>query len=136
MRNFILFCLIMMVFNGCESTNYPSSRSNSTGNNSATNSTNNFEALMAKDKIGKVQRNGEVVNQLINEQPGDKLAAITIENKTNCNIIVKISGIKNYFLPIYKNDKNFLLINKGNYTFSSQFCRAKYYKKKVLWKVL
>ena len=124
MRYFFLLCFLLVVFCGCETTNYPSSRS--------TSSANNFEALIAKDKAGKTQRNGEVVNQLINEQPGDKAAAITIINNTNCNIIVKMSGTKNYLLPIYKNDKNFILIDKGNYTFSSDFCRAKYYKQKSI----
>jgi hypothetical protein len=131
-RKVILLCVIVLIFNSCESTNYPSIRSTSLPSNNVSNSQNNFEVLIAKDKIGKLQRNGEIVNQLLNEQPSDRSAAITIENTTNCNIIVRISGVKNYLLPIYKNDKNFILIDKGSYTFSSDFCRAKYYKQKSI----
>lgn len=132
MRNFILFCILMVIFNSCETTIYPSTRNVYPNKSSNVSERNEFESLMKKDKIGKIQRNGEVVNQLINERPGDKMAAITVKNNTKCDIIVRISGAKNYLLPVYKNDKNFILIDKGNYTFSSNFCIAKYYKQKSI----
>ena len=132
MKKFLLLCLMTIIFHNCESTNYPSSRSNSTANPNISSSTSDFGALMVKDKIDKNQRSAAVVSQLINDSPTDKVAAIVIENTTNCNIIVRISGAKNYLLPIYKNDKNFLIIDKGNYTFSSNFCRAKYYTQKSI----
>ncbi|SFI13036.1 DUF6759 domain-containing protein [Halpernia frigidisoli] len=132
MKNFALFYLMLITFVGCESTNYRVIRNGVRVSKTIPTSTNEFERLMEKDKIGKTQRNGEVVSQLINEKPSDKSAAITIENTTNCNIVVRILGAKNYLLPIYKNDKNFILIDKGNYTFSSDFCRAKYYKQKSI----
>lgn len=132
MKYLIALCFSFLFFVACESTNHRVIRNGSPVTKSVPVNKSEFERLIEIDKIGKIQRNGEVVNQLLNEQPEDKFAVITIENNTNCNIIVTITGTKNYRLPVYKNDKNFILIDKGNYTFSSDFCRAKYYKQKCI----
>lgn len=130
MRNAILLFILIVIFNSCESTNYPSNRVFNTNNSSFYTEKNEFEALMQKDKLDRTQRSAAVVTQLINDSPSDKVAALVFENTTNCNIIVRIYGTKNYTLPIYKHDKNYLIVDKGNYTFTSNFCDSKYKSQK------
>jgi hypothetical protein len=120
----------MLIFNSCETVNYPSNRSVYPNNSSIANASNEFEALMIKDKLDKNQRSAAVVSQLINDQPTDKVAALVFENNTNCNIIVRISGAKNYRLPIFKSSRNFLIIDKGSYAFTSNFCNSTYNSRK------
>lgn len=92
-----------------------------------------FAELMETDKKDKLQRAAEAVNQLINESPNDPKASVLIKNETNCNIIVRISGNNfSYNLPIPKSDKNYIMLNKGTYTFKSNFCEAKYLSTKTL----
>ena len=130
MKNFSLICLFLVCIAGCSPTIYSSTRPVNSTDSSVSNENSEFASLMIKDKIDKNQRSAAVINQLLNDQPKDKIAAVVLENKTNCNIIVRISGAKNYILPIYKNDKNFLIVDKGNYIFNSNFCNSKYYKQK------
>lgn len=126
MKNVFLLSVFLLIFNSCETSNYPSNRSVYQNNSSVSVESNEFNVLMVKDKLDKNQRSAAVVSQLINDQPTDKIAALVFENHTDCNIIVRIYGAKNYTLPINKNDKNFLIVDKGNYTFTSNFCVAKY----------
>lgn len=130
MKNILLLCFVNFLFKSCGVYSNPSNYPVTSVNSSVYNEMNEFNNLIEKDKIDKNKRTAEVVSQLINDQPSDKIAALIFENKTNCNIIVRIFGTKNYTIPVYKNDKNYLIINKGNYTFTSNFCKSKYNTRK------
>ncbi|WP_417430668.1 DUF6759 domain-containing protein [Halpernia sp.] len=130
MKYFLLLSFIIFIFKSCDVYSNPSSYPASSGNSSVYSENKEFNTLMVKDKIDKNKRTAEVISQLINDQPTDKIAALVFDNKTNCNIIVRIYGGKNYTIPVYKNDKNYLIVDKGNYTFTSNFCNSKYNSRK------
>ena len=132
MKKILLLCVLVLFFGSCEKTSYRVVRTKNPTNTSAPEEKTDFESLMIKDKLDKNQRSAAVLNQLFNDSPIDKVSAVIIENKTNCDIIVRITGATNHLLPIYKNDRNFLILDKGNYTFSANLCRAKYLKQKKI----
>lgn len=72
------------------------------------------------------QKTADLLTHMFSNDPNRKDAYVQITNKSKCNLIVKISGKKFYNLTVPANNQNFLLIDKGTYTFSSSICDAKY----------
>lgn len=80
-------------------------------------------------KDGNNEKNKQaaaVLTHLFNNDPGDKNAYIQIENKSKCNLIVKISGKKFYNLTIPANNNNFIMVDKGTYKLTTSICDAQY----------
>lgn len=67
-----------------------------------------------------------VLTHLFNNDPNKKEAYVEIMNKSKCNIIVQFKGRKFYNLNVNANTKNYLLVDKGSYTLSTDVCNAKY----------
>lgn len=91
---------------------------------------NKLERQVNRDlKDGSNDRNkktAELLTHLFSNDPNDKSAYIQIENKSACNLIVKISGKKYYNLTIPARNNNFILVDKGTYTLTTSVCDAKY----------
>ena len=85
-----------------------------------------FAILIKQDSINKHQNAAESLDVLLNENSNDSRVSVIINNNSNCNIIVRISGNKSYNLPIRKNFRNFILIEKGTYSMGANLCRARY----------
>lgn len=85
-----------------------------------------FIALLKVDSLTKRQRAAEAVNQFINDSIDAETAAILFRNKSDCNIIVRISGASDYNLPIPKQDINYLVLPKGQYQLKSKLCHSEY----------
>ena len=117
--------LTFAIFKSCESVPY-------NYRNSPAENGDNFEELMKQDALDKKLRAVEALNLFLNETPSDKNAAILFENNSNCNIVIRISGAKNYKLPIRKLGKNYVVLPKGNYQFQSYVCNSKYNSTKNL----
>ena len=137
-RNFIIVIVGLMIvsalFHQCEPT-YHVTRGNTptSGNTSSNSAASEFEVLMKKDALDKENRAAEAINQFLNDQPSDPKSAILFKNNTNCNIIIRISGKgKNYTLPVEKLKINYLVLEKGTYTFKTNLCRSKYNSTKNL----
>ncbi len=71
-----------------------------------------------------------LLTHLFNNDPNRREAYIQIENKSKCNMIVKIAGKKFYNLNVPANNKNFILVNKGTYNITTNVCDAKYSSRK------
>ena len=74
----------------------------------------------------KNKRTAALLTHMFNTDSRSKEAYIQIVNKSECNLIVKISGKKFYNLDVPARNQNFLLIDKGNYTITTSVCDAKY----------
>lgn len=74
----------------------------------------------------KTQRTVDLLNHLFSNNPNSREAYVSIENKSKCNLIVKISGKKFYNLEIPAKSQNFILVDKGSYTLTTNVCDAKY----------
>lgn len=85
-----------------------------------------FDMLMKQDSINKHQTAAESLDVLLNEDPNNKKVSLIIYNTSNCNIILRFAGKKFYNLPIYKNNKNFILVEKGSYSLGANLCNARY----------
>lgn len=80
------------------------------------------------------QKTVALLNHLFSNDPNRKEAYVQIENKSKCNMIVKISGKKFYNLDVKAHDQNFILVDKGTYTLTTNVCDAKYSSVKTITK--
>lgn len=74
----------------------------------------------------KAKKTASMLTHLFNNDPSDKEAYINIRNKSNCRLIVKISGKKYYNLDVPAKGQNFIMIEKGEYVLTTMVCDAKY----------
>lgn len=82
----------------------------------------------------KAKKTASMLTHLFNNDPSDKEAYINIKNKSNCRLIVKISGKKYYNLDVPAKGQNFVLIEKGDYVLTTMVCDAKYSSLKKITK--
>ncbi len=87
-----------------------------------------------KGTSAKSQQTVDLLNHIFNSDPTSKTAYVQIVNKSNCNLIVKISGKQFYNLSVPANNQNFILVDKGNYTLTTSVCDAKYSSAKSISK--
>ena len=74
----------------------------------------------------KSKKTAAMLTHIFNDDPSDKEAYINIKNRSNCRLIVKISGKKYYNLDVPAKGQNFILIDKGEYVLTTMVCDAKY----------
>lgn len=74
----------------------------------------------------KHKKTAAMLSRIFNYDPNEKDAYINIKNKSNCRLIVKISGKKYYNLDVPAKGQNFVLIEKGDYVLTTMVCDAKY----------
>ncbi|MBW8359325.1 MAG: hypothetical protein K0M63_05925 [Weeksellaceae bacterium] len=91
-----------------------------------------FAELMVLDSINKQETTAESVDLLLNENPVDNRISLLVNNNTDCNIILRFSGDQSYSLPIRKNFRNFIVIEKGNYSVGANLCNSRYVSSKTL----
>lgn len=89
-----------------------------------------FKRLMQQDSINKGQKSANAVNVLLDDNTNK--ASVRFVNNSNCNIIVRFSGIRSYSLPVRKRGENFIVIDKGNYTLSSNLCNSIYSTRAII----
>lgn len=75
---------------------------------------------------GQQQKTEQVLNHLFNSNESSSDAYVEIVNKSECSLIMKFSGKKNYNLTVPAKNKNYILLEKGNYSLSTNLCDAGY----------
>lgn len=120
MRYLFLLSSVLLLFS-CATTPAPVVRQTSEQMERA-----EFEALMKLDSINKNQNAAESLDILLNDGDDGKRVSVIINNKTNCNIIVRFAGAQFYNLPIYKNRMNFIVLEKGSYAVGANLCSSRY----------
>lgn len=86
---------------------------------------------MEKDSISKKETAAESLEVLLNGDPNDKRVSLIINNASNCDIIVRFAGAKSYNLPVRKNFRNFIVIEKGTYSMGANLCNSRFSKTKT-----
>ncbi|MGO4707989.1 DUF6759 domain-containing protein [Chryseobacterium sp. 2TAF14] len=142
MKKTILLCVFTVLFiNSCGTTTHSSTRkpvkksfpaaSNiGTKISPAAQTEREYQALL---KIYKPET-AEVLNSLLNSSSNSTTVSISVENKSNCNMVLTISG-KNYFkkIPIGANKTGSVMIPKNqNYNLSGMLCNSFYEKIKYV----
>ena len=80
----------------------------------------------------------KILNSLFDNDPNAKECIVMIENKSDCNIIVRMEGvgITKYRLPVPAHGDNSIVVQKGDYLFTSIVCGAQYASQKTIQKPL
>ncbi|UFH33836.1 hypothetical protein LNP04_09090 [Chryseobacterium sp. C-71] len=104
----------------------------------ADNEASEFNMLMADNPVEHKNKTVKILNSLFDNDPNAKECIVMIENKSDCNIIVRIEGIGNtkYRLPVPAHGDNSMVIQKGDYLFTSIVCGAQYASQKTIQKPL
>lgn len=88
---------------------------------------NTISNTKKSSQVSKSQKDvAALLTHMFDNDPTKKEAYIHIKNNSLCEIIVKIKGRKSYEMKIPAQNSNYLLLDKGNYTLTSDICNAKY----------
>jgi hypothetical protein len=95
-----------------------------------------FNMLMAENPMEHKNKTVKILNSLFDNDPNAKECIVMIENRSDCNIIVRIEGIgtTKYRLPIPAHEDNSIVVQKGDYLFTSIVCGAQYASQKTIQK--
>lgn len=97
-----------------------------------------FKVLMTESASDHKSKTVNILNSLFDNDPNSKESIVLIENKSDCNMIVRIDGVgnANYRLAIPSRSENSIVVPKGNYLFSSNVCGAEYASQKTIQKAI
>jgi hypothetical protein len=97
-----------------------------------------FNMLMAENPVEHKNKTVKILNSLFDNDPTAKECIVMIENKSDCNIIVRMEGIgvTKYRLPVPAHGDNSIVVQKGDYLFTSIVCGAQYASQKTIQKPL
>lgn len=97
-----------------------------------------FKMLMTQSPTDHKNKTVGILNSLFDNDPNSKECIVLIENKSDCNMIVRIEGAGNvnYRLAIPSRAENTILVQKGSYLFSSKVCGAQYASQKTVEKAI
>lgn len=100
--------------------------------------TEEFNQLMKISSGEHKNKTVDALNSLFDNNSTSKELVVMIENKSDCNIIVRMEGEvgKNYKLPVPSKKQNLIVLEKGGYTFTSNICGSQYVSKKNIQKAL
>jgi len=97
-----------------------------------------FEMLMSVNPVQHKNNTVKILNSLFDNDPNSKESIVLIENKSKCNIIMRIEGVGNtkYRLAIPAQSDNTIVVAKGDYLFTSLLCGAQYASQKTVQKAV
>ncbi|MBB4807658.1 hypothetical protein HNP38_002964 [Chryseobacterium defluvii] len=97
-----------------------------------------FNMLMAVSPVEHKNKTVKILNSLFDNDPYSKECIVLIENKSDCNIIVRMEGVGNtkYRLAVPAHGDNSIVVSKGDYLFTSLVCGAQYASQKTIQKPL
>ncbi|PWN63468.1 DUF6759 domain-containing protein [Chryseobacterium oncorhynchi] len=95
-----------------------------------------FNMLMKVSPIEHQNKTVKILNSLFDNDPNAKEFIILIQNNSDCNIIVRMEGVGNskYRLAVPAHGDNSIVIEKGQYLFTSLVCGAQYASQKTIQK--
>lgn len=85
-----------------------------------------FQRLISSTSKEHTEKTIKLLNTMFNDNANSKEAIILFRNKSDCNLIVKIQGIDFYTIAVPANGENTIVVNKGNYTLTSNVCDVLY----------
>ncbi|WP_106914437.1 DUF6759 domain-containing protein [Chryseobacterium aurantiacum] len=95
-----------------------------------------FNMLMKISPVEHQNKTVKILNSLFDNDPNAKECIILIQNNSDCNIIVRMEGVgtTKYRLAIPAHADNSIVIEKGQYLFTSLVCGAQYASQKTIQK--
>ncbi|WP_326981161.1 DUF6759 domain-containing protein [Chryseobacterium sp. MYb264] len=97
-----------------------------------------FNMLMGENPVEHKNKTVKILNSLFDNDPNAKECIVMIENKSDCNIIMRMEGVgtTKYRLPVPAHGDNAIVVQKGDYLFTSIVCGAQYASQKTIQKPL
>ncbi|WP_374465656.1 DUF6759 domain-containing protein [Chryseobacterium sp.] len=93
-----------------------------------------FKKLIAENSAEHKEKTVKLLNAMFNEDITRKEAILLFKNNSDCNIVLRVEGKDYYNLAVPAHGENFIVINKGSYTLSSNICDIKYFSQKDIKK--
>ncbi|AZB23762.1 hypothetical protein EG339_03545 [Chryseobacterium bernardetii] len=95
-----------------------------------------FNMLMNVSPIEHQNKTVKILNSLFDNDPNAKECIVLIQNQSDCNIIVRMEGVGNtkYRLAVPAHKDNSIVVEKGQYLFTSLVCGAQYASQKTIQK--
>jgi hypothetical protein len=87
-----------------------------------------------QDEKPDSQKTAALLTAIFSNDPNRKEAYVDFQNNSKCGIVIKITGKQNYSLSVPAKGKNFILVEKGTYTLTTDICGAKYSSTKDITK--
>ncbi|ANF51075.1 hypothetical protein A0O34_11365 [Chryseobacterium glaciei] len=97
-----------------------------------------FNMLMSVSPTEHKNKTVQILNSLFDNDPMSKECIVLIQNKSDCNIIVRMEGIgtTKYRLAVPAHNESSVVVTKGDYLFTSIVCGAQYASQKTIQKPL
>lgn len=97
-----------------------------------------FNMLMSVSPTEHKNKTVQILNSLFDNDPMSKECIVLIQNKSDCNIIVRMEGIgtTKYRLAVPAHNESSVVVNKGDYLFTSVVCGSQYASQKTIQKPL
>jgi hypothetical protein len=89
-----------------------------------------FKSLIASTSKEHQEKTVSLLNAMFNEDISSKEVILLFKNQSDCNLVLRIQGKNFYNMAVPAKGENFLVINKGNYTLTSNVCDVVYSSKK------
>ncbi len=97
-----------------------------------------FLMLMSVSPIEHKNKTVQILNSLFDNDPTSKESIVVIENKSKCNMIMRIEGVGNtkYRLAVPTQAEGSIVVQKGSYLFTTKVCGSDYASQKSVQKAL
>jgi hypothetical protein len=89
-----------------------------------------FKKLIAETSVEHKDKTVQLLNKMFDADINNKEAILLFKNNSDCNLILRIQGKDFYNLAVPAKGENFIVINKGKYTLTSNVCDALYNSQK------
>lgn len=93
-----------------------------------------FKKLISETSPEHKEKTVKLLNAMFNEDINSNETILLFKNNSDCNIVLRIDGKDYYNLAVPAHGENFIVINKGLYTLSSNICDMKYFSQKDIKK--
>ncbi|WP_407401923.1 DUF6759 domain-containing protein [Chryseobacterium sp.] len=91
-----------------------------------------YKRLLSETAIQHQKRTKELLNSMLDKDVSNNEAILLFKNNSDCNLVLKINGKKFYNLAVPAHNDNFLILEKGNYSITTNVCDVKYNTQKVV----
>lgn len=107
---------------------------NSVMRNSNSAEAEEFKRLITSASTEHKDKTAKLLNTMFNEDISSKEVILLFKNQSDCNLVLRIQGKNFYNMAIPSHGENFMVINKGTYTLTSNVCDVLYSSQKDIHK--
>ncbi|WP_379968825.1 DUF6759 domain-containing protein [Epilithonimonas sp. UC225_85] len=92
----------------------------------------NTDVIVEKPQLKIEDKAVTLLNQLFNTDAANKNMVLIINNDSDCDFIMTISGGKTYSVPVASKKTESIVVEQGEYVMRSEVCQSTYLARKTL----